>query len=73
MHRDWARDSFAPDLEELPAAERRRRLAALATVTDVYVWHLLRRREGLSRAATEAQILILVEAALRGAPVGAVR
>ncbi|HEY2716443.1 MAG TPA: helix-turn-helix domain-containing protein [Solirubrobacterales bacterium] len=73
MHREWARDSFAPDLDELPAAERRRRLAALATVTDVYVWHLLRRREGLSRAATEAQILALVEAALRGAPLGAAR
>jgi AcrR family transcriptional regulator len=73
MHRDWARDSFSPDLDELPASERRRRLAALATVTDVYVWQLLRRREGLSRAATEAQILVLVEAALRGAPVGAAR
>src|SRR6185312_16497337 len=47
MHREWAQESFAPTLEELSDAERRRRLAALATVTDVYVWHLLRRREGL--------------------------
>lgn len=73
MHREWVRDSFAPDLDGLPAGERRRRLAATATVTDVYVWHLLRRREGLSRVAAEAQILALVEAALRGAPVGAAR
>ena len=36
------------------AAARRapRRRAALATATDVYVWHLLRRREGLGREAT---------------------
>ncbi len=73
MHREWARDSFAPALGALAGGERQRRLAALATVTDVYVWHLLRRREGLSRAATEAEILDLVEAALRGAPVGAER
>lgn len=73
MHREWARESFAPDLEGLEAGERRRRLAALATVTDVYVWHLLRRREGLGRAAAEAEILTLVEAARRGATAGAGR
>ena len=66
MHRDWARDAFGPRLEGLAAAERRRRLATLATLTDVYVWHLLRRREGLGRTAAEATILSLVEAALRG-------
>jgi AcrR family transcriptional regulator len=66
MHRDWARDAFGPRLEGLPAAERRRRLATLATLTDVYVWQLLRRREGLGRGAAEATILALVEAALPG-------
>ncbi len=73
MHRGWVRESFAPDLDGLEAGERRRRLAALATVTDVYVWHLLRRREGLGRAAAEAEIRALVEAARRGAAAGAVR
>jgi AcrR family transcriptional regulator len=73
LHRDWVRETFAPDLEGLEAGERRRRVAALATVTDVYVWHLLRRREGLGRAAAEAEILGLVEAARRGAPAGASR
>lgn len=72
MHREWVAASFAPLLEGLAAAERRRRLAALATVTDVYVWHLLRRREGLGRAAVEAQVRSLVAAALGGAG-GAVR
>jgi AcrR family transcriptional regulator len=66
MHRDWAREAFGPRLEGLPAAERHRRLAALATLTDVYVWQLLRRREGLGRDAAEATILALAEAALRG-------
>jgi AcrR family transcriptional regulator len=69
MHREVIAATFAPDLGGLAAGERRRRLAALATVTDVYVWHLLRRREGLGRAAAEAEILTLVEAARRGAPV----
>lgn len=73
MHREWVRETFAPGLEGLETAERRRRLAALATVTDVYVWHLLRRREGLGRAAAEAEILALVEAARRGAAAGVAR
>lgn len=73
MHREWVRGVFAPALEELDPGERRRRLAALATVTDVYVWHLLRRREGLGRAAAEAEILALVEAARRGVAAGAAR
>jgi AcrR family transcriptional regulator len=72
-HREWAKEAFAPDLDGLAPGERRRRLAALATVTDVYVWHLLRRREGLGRAAVEAAVLALVEAALQGPPAGAAR
>jgi AcrR family transcriptional regulator len=63
MHREWVATVFAPDLDPLPPAARRARRAALATATDVLVWQLLRRREGLGRAATEAAILSLVEAA----------
>jgi AcrR family transcriptional regulator len=66
MHRRWVREAFAPDLVHLSSAARKARVAALATVTDVYVWQLLRRRERLSRAAAEAEILRLVEAARRG-------
>jgi AcrR family transcriptional regulator len=66
MHREWIAAVFAPDLKGLAQGARRARRAALATVTDVYVWQLLRRREGLGRAATEAAILDLVEAARRG-------
>lgn len=67
MHRELIAAAFEPDLRGLERGERRRRLAALATVTDVYVWHLLRRREGLGRGAAEAEIRNLVEAARLGA------
>ena len=67
MHRELVAEAFEPDLRTLGRSERRRCLAALATVTDVYVWHLLRRREGLGREATEAEIRNLVEAARCGA------
>ena len=64
-HYDWVETVFAPDLNGLPRGERRARRAALATATDVYVWHLLRRREGLGKEATRAAMLALVEAARR--------
>lgn len=60
MHLEWVDAVFAPQLEVLPAAARRARRAVLASLTDVYFWHLLRRREGLGRAATETAILELV-------------
>jgi AcrR family transcriptional regulator len=62
-HYAWVEEVFAPDLDGLSRGERRARRAALATATDVYVWHLLRRREGLGREATEAAMHDLVEAA----------
>jgi AcrR family transcriptional regulator len=67
MHRTWAEQVFAPDLDTLARPARRRLLGVLASVTDLYMWVLLRRRHGLSRAATEASILDLVEAARAGA------
>lgn len=60
MHLEWVGAVFAPELEALPAPSRRARRAVLASVTDVYFWSLLRRREGLGRAATEKAILELV-------------
>lgn len=64
LHRDWVATAFAPQLEGRGAAERRRRLAQLVTVTDVYAWKLLRRDQGLSRAQTRLAITELVEAVL---------
>ena len=61
IHREWVREIFAADLEGLARGERDQRLALLATVTDVYVWRLLRRGHGLNRKATEDSIRGLVE------------
>lgn len=63
LHLEWVEAVFAPDLEGLTGGARRARRASLATATDVYVWHLLRRREGLGRETTRAAMLALVEAA----------
>ncbi len=49
MHRRWVARTFAPQLARCAPAARRRRLAQLVAVTDVYVWKLLRRDAGLSR------------------------
>lgn len=66
LHEDWVEMTFGPDLEALGRNERRLRKAVLASVTDVYVWQLLRRRQGLGRKATEAAMLGLVDCARRG-------
>jgi AcrR family transcriptional regulator len=63
IHREWVREIFAADLEPLGPRERKKCLALLATVTDVYVWRLLRRTHRLDRQATEAAIRTLVEQA----------
>lgn len=65
MHVEWVESVFAPDLDGLPRAARRTRLAAIATALDLGTWHLLRRREGLGREATREAILALVEGARR--------
>lgn len=66
QHAELVATAFAPDLGGLDDGARAARIALLETVTDVYVWALLRRRSGLSRKATEDSILGLVNHA-RGA------
>jgi len=61
LHEDWVEEVFGSDLEALGTGERRDRKAVLASLTDVHVWGLLRRRQGLGRRAAEAAILDLVE------------
>lgn len=55
LHRDWVVHVFAPLLDR-DERERERQLALLASVTDLYVWSLLRWRYGRSREETEAAI-----------------
>jgi AcrR family transcriptional regulator len=63
MHVEWVEAVFSPDLDGLPRAAHRARVAAIATALDVYTWHLLRRRERLGREATRGAMLALVEGA----------
>jgi len=59
-HRAWCEQTFATSLSTLDGPARRRRLAQLVAVCDVYTWKLLRRDAGLSRKATELAILELL-------------
>lgn len=60
-HRDWVARTFA-DILPGRGARRERRLDALFTATDFYVWWLLRHDLGRSRAQTEANMLVVVDA-----------
>jgi AcrR family transcriptional regulator len=64
-HAAWVERTFAPLVEGLEGAARRRRLAGLVALTDVYTWKLLRRDLGLSRADTVRALVELIDE-LRG-------
>ena len=56
FHHEWVQRTFAPLLAEREGAARRRLLAELIAICDVYFWKLLRRDMGLSREQTELAI-----------------
>jgi AcrR family transcriptional regulator len=56
LHYEWVELTFAPLLAKRAGEERRRILAELIAVCDVYFWKLLRRDMGLSREQTELAI-----------------
>jgi len=55
LHVEWVERIFASWLPTDPSL-RRRRLAQLAALMDVYVWKLLRRDQGLTRIETRDAI-----------------
>lgn len=59
-HRRWCEEIFANALSGLSGPARRRRLAQLVAVCDVYTWKLLRRDAGLGRSATELALVELL-------------
>lgn len=65
LHRDWCKRVFAADLAGWASTVRRRRLAQLVAVCDVYMWKLLRRDAGLSRRQTELAIIELLTPILK--------
>jgi len=64
LHRDWCEHMFGFALDGLAGVQRRRRLAQLIAVGDVYTWKLLRRDSGLSRKQTELALTELLNAIL---------
>jgi AcrR family transcriptional regulator len=62
LHAAWVERVFAPQLARLRGPARRLRHAQLVAICDVYVWKLLRRDLGLSRADSEKAVLGIVEA-----------
>ena len=56
FHHEWVERTFAPLLAKRTGEERRRLLAELIGVCDVYFWKLLRRDLGLSREQTALAI-----------------
>ena len=60
MHRRWCEDAFPSALAGLTGAVRRRRLAQLVAVCDIYTWKLLHLDAGLSRRQTHLAIVELL-------------
>jgi AcrR family transcriptional regulator len=67
-HREWCERVFAAALLELRGAGRNRRVAQFVAVTDIYVWKLLRRDNGLSVPETKRAMRELLEPLQERAP-----
>jgi AcrR family transcriptional regulator len=61
-HWDWLEQAFAPQLSGSRGALRRRRVGELFVATEIYAWHALRRRFGLSQRAAEQVLRETLEA-----------
>lgn len=62
VHARWVERVFEPELARPRGRARERRRAQLLTLTDVYVWKLLRCDSGLPRAAAEEIVLEMIDA-----------
>lgn len=61
LHEDWVLRTFEPQLAELEPSTRRRRLAQLVAICDVYVWKVLRRDLDLDTDQVEATLTEMLE------------
>ncbi len=60
IHRRWVEEKLGPLLPDLDRRTRRRRLAQLVAICDVYTWKLLRRDNGLGAEETRTAIAELI-------------
>jgi AcrR family transcriptional regulator len=60
-HREWCARVFSTGMAGRTATDRRRRLAQIVAVCDVYTWKLLRRDASLSRRQTELALVELLD------------
>ncbi len=67
LHQAWAERTFAPLLVGTAGQQHERLRAQLITITDVYVWKLLRRDLGLSREQAERALREMIHG-LRDVP-----
>jgi len=67
LHREWVERTFAPSLERLDGAARRRRGELLVAATDVFTWKILRRDGGLTPDEYELATRELLES-IQGGP-----
>ena len=61
-HRNWIAIAFAPQLAARRGEAREALRQALIVATDIYAWQILRRDNGLPRAAAEAVVRAMIEA-----------
>ena len=67
VHREWVGEKLGPLLDSgLTRSERRRRLAQLIAICDVYTWKLLRRDIGLGVAETETALAEMISGLTEG-------
>lgn len=64
-HRAWIEEMFAAWLDKLPPPTKADRLAQLVAMTDVWVWHLLRRSQNHTASETGRLMIETVERLLR--------
>ena len=69
MHRRWVAEKLGSLLDAgLDRPTRRRRLAQLVAVCDVYTWKLLRRDSGLGPEQTKTAIAEMIHGVTKGGP-----
>jgi AcrR family transcriptional regulator len=67
LHVDWCKRMFEGALaRQRGGADRRRLLAQLVAICDVYTWMLLRRQRGLSRSETERALIEMLAPLVNG-------